>query len=160
MSKRGLIRPATLDDVPFFAENLRDIDRLEFDVMSGGKPLEDNLASLIDRSRAPLVGEDDGEPFTIFGVVRPTLISGTGHPWMAATPKIEERRVARTFLGRSREGLGRIAGDCNFLWNLVHEHNETSIRWLKWMQFVFTGESYDIRGHKFLYFKMEPDDVF
>lgn len=159
MSKRGLIRPATLDDVPFFAANLREIDRLEFDVMSAGAPLEDSLANLIRRSDAPLVGEDQGEAFTIFGVLRPTLISGTGHPWMAATPKIEDPRVARTFLSRSREGLGRIAGECNFLWNLVHEHNQTSIRWLKWMQFVFTGESHVIRGHKFLYFKMEPDDV-
>lgn len=153
------ITPPTYEDLAYMAAHMRDMDRLEFRLMSGGLPTMDCMHLLQERSSKMLVGRWHGEPVVLYGVTPTTLLSGRGQPWLAATSRVTERQIAKAFLRESRRALAGLSEGYDYLWNLVHAENAVAIRWLKWLGFTFTGLGAVVQGHRFEHFKMELEDV-
>lgn len=141
------------------AAEMRAADRMEFDLMSGGKSIPETLNYMKGRSRVAKAAYVDGELVCVFGIIAPAILSTVGSPWFAATDRINQPDVRRLFLRRSRYELAKLSEGFDKMWNVVEEGNRVAIRWLKWLGFVFPGMAYDIKGRNFLYFKMESDDV-
>lgn len=158
MSAASIARP-TAADLAFMEANMRDMDRLEFNLMSGGLSILTCLHKLNLRSSKMLVGKWKGEPVVLYGVTPVSLLGRQGQPWLAATDRITEGPIARAFLRESRRALADLADGYDYLWNLVHAENSIAIRWLKWLGFNFTGLGLNVQGHRFEHFKMELEDV-
>lgn len=141
-------------DIATMAEQVREMDRFEFDVMSGGKTVRECLDHLARRSRRARAAYADGRLVALYGVLTQTILSDEGHPWLCATAAIEDPETRRAFIAHSIPELLWVGGDLSLLWNLVYAGNRISIRWLKWMGFEFEDAPYMVRGHEFLRFKM------
>lgn len=147
------IRPLERRDLILMVEEMRDMDRREHDLMVGGDYLS-NFEYLMDRSRRARAGYADGELVAIYGVITRTPLTLIGHPWLAATTRVEEPRFRRPFLEHGRQELDWMREGFNSLWNIVMEENTLAIRWLKWMGFEF-GDRLMLDGVPFLHFSME-----
>lgn len=145
------LRQSDLDEIEPL---MRDIDRFEFDVMSAGRPLHENLKSLMDRSVRARAARVDGRLIAIYGVVRQTALSRTGNPWMAATSALEEPYFRRIFIERTHREIEWMAQGFDHFWNLVSIDNKIAIRWLKWIGFKFDDEPVDVFGHQFKKFQI------
>jgi len=147
-----LIREANDDDLVVMEGEIREIDRMEFDVMSGGKSVSECLDHLIRRSNKARAIYIDGNLVAIYGVLAKTLTSSEGNPWLAATTEIEKPGVRREFAKQTKPQIVWASQGFDHLWNLVAAENKIAIRWLKWIGFIFDGTSYSVSGHKFLKF--------
>jgi len=156
---QSMIKPMDETDTKIMAEEMREMDRFEFRVMSRGRSEKENLDMLLRRSRRSAAAYVDGEIVACYGVVAPTELSTVGHPWMCASDLVGMRQVRVEFLRRSNEQLAWMSQGFDFFWNLVSTENRVAIRWLKWLGFNFTGDVADVDGHPFAYFKMEAEDV-
>lgn len=150
-----LIKDLDRADIERMVQEMREIDRVEFRVMSGGKPEGETLDHLLRRSTRARAGYYGGELVCVYGVLSPTLLSREGNPWLCATDLIELKEVRKAFIRNTRSELSWMAEGFSRLWNLVLDQNVTAIRWLKWIGFRFDGTGYEIDGHRFLHFAME-----
>jgi len=139
-------------DVFIMQHRMRAIDRFEFEVMSGGQPLHENLMHLLGRSVRARAAYVDGRLVCIYGVISSTMLSTTGNPWLCATDALDEKEVRRVFLANMGPELQWVCEGFDRLWNLVSAENQVAIRWLKWMGFIFDETQYDVRGYPFLRF--------
>lgn len=144
-----------ISDIDDLIKDVRDIDRLEFELMSNGESLHDMLSDLHAKSIRARTARVDGHVVAIYGMIRQTILGGTGNPWMIATNEIYKTNVRRAFLQNTKRELAWLAGDLNYLWNLVHSKNVIAIRWLKWIGFKFDGSGFVSGEHEFLKFYME-----
>lgn len=125
------IRDATWKDVDHVLANLREADMRELNLASGFKPFRAIAQTM---SAAPVkAGLVDGKPVCLFGVV-PFSISGGGCPWMVGTDGIES--IPRTFVRESRKIVQGWRREFPYLENWVHDENEVSKRWLRWLGFA------------------------
>ncbi len=151
-----LIRPIEAMDIPHMAALARPMDRFEFDVMSGGLPVDTCLQHLVRKSDGNCrAGFVDGELVTLYGVVPGTRLTGGGNPWLIASDQVGNSNVRRQFLAMGPDQLSEISAGFNRLWNLVSVENKIAIRWLKFMGFTFRGREQMVRGHRFAQFEME-----
>lgn len=148
------IRNLCRDDIEVMAREMRAIDRLEFDIMSGGRDLLACLDHLFDRSRRARAAYVDGRLVAVYGVLSRTALSDEGNPWLAGTDLLLRRDVRREFARQTRDQVIWACDGYSRLWNIVSSENTLAIRWLKWIGFVFDGTAYDIRGHRFLKFQI------
>lgn len=148
------ISDLTDEDMALMAENIRDMDRFEFDIMSGGKPVIEILQHLMRRSVRARAAYVDDRLVAVYGVINQTVLSGVGNPWLAATDMIERPDVRRAFIRHTRSELAWLAEGLSTFWNMVYAENKLAIRWLKWTGFIFDGTEFDVRGHRFLKFEM------
>lgn len=149
-----LIKPLDAVDMELLARDMREIDRFEFSVMSGGRPLRDVLGEVLRFAGNGRAAYFDGKLVAVYGVNAKTSLSVEATPWMAATNEIANPMVRRAVVERSKSELLDLAGPYSRLWNVVSEGNRVAIRWLKWMGFTFDG-SIMIGPHRFLKFEME-----
>lgn len=141
-------------DLDLMETRIRDMDRFEFDVMSGGKTVRACLDHLKANSRRSRAAYLDGQIVAVYGVLAKTALTPVGNPWLAATDMIDRSDVRREFVRHTMDQMRWAADGFTSLWNLVSSKNTISIRWLKWIGFDFDGPSYDIHGHRFLEFRM------
>lgn len=148
------IRPLSDIDLELMADQMRPMDRYEFDVMSSGEGCLECLQHMLRRSHRARAAYVDDNLVAVYGVLTPTLMSDVGHPWLAATDMIERPDVRREFIRCTRSELLWLSDGFSSLWNIISDKNVIAIRWLKWVGFHFDGTEYDIRGHRFLKFNM------
>ena len=148
------IRPAGNEDLTLLASQMRDIDRLEVEAMTG-RDAASALMQFAPSSRRMTAGYADDRLVAVWGVSAPTLLSADATPWLLATDAIGDRDVRRTFLRLSRQEMERLVDGYRRLWNWVHADNAIAIRWLKWLGFQFPGAKSTVRGEPFLYFQKE-----
>lgn len=99
------------------------------------------------------VGVVEGEPVCVFGVVRPSLLSTDGWPWMVGTDRLPFR--GRAFLEGSREVVAEMRCRFPVLRNFVDARNSRAIRWLKWLGFtIMEAEPHGPLGLPFHPFEM------
>lgn len=159
MDDRVSISPPTAADLAYMDVHVRDIDRLEFDVMGNGRDFLTSLHELVRLSSKVLVGRWEKRPVVIYGIVPRSLLGAQASPWLVATDDIFDPAIARAFARHCRPALAGLSEGFDHLWNLVHTDNAAAIRWLRWLGFKFTGYDFDVSGHTFTHFKMEVDDV-
>ena len=161
----GLVFKPLVDcDLRALAGQMRPLDRLEFDVLVGGDPVQVlpamiqtgiQIGSQTGSTGAPaFAGWMDGRLVCCFGRLNGTLLSGHCAPWMLATPALERPAVRRAFLRVSRKIVRALVRDFISASNLVHAHNALTIRWLKWVGARFDRPAIHISGHPFLPFDL------
>lgn len=140
-------------DAELMAERMRDMDRAEFTAMTHGEPHRDSLIKLMRGSRVAKAAYVDGYLVAVYGVIARNALTTEGHPWLAATDRIDRKDVRRLFIKHTRTEFASMIGGFSYLWNLVSDDNDVAIRWLKWIGFEFDGSSYEIGGLRFLKFE-------
>ena len=159
------VRLATVEDAPFLALSMREIDRREMSAMSG---LPDTtrlrvrqIIELIRRSdglaRVALL---DGRHVCIWGVIKPGILAIEAHPWMLATDLIEDPIFSRAFVRRCRKEFeATIPRNVIRLYNFTATDNAVSMNWLRWIGFDFGADRYDHNGILWVRFDMEGQYV-
>lgn len=75
----------------------------------------------------------DGEPVSIWGLQRLSLLSDQGLLWMINTPKAYEHPLV--FARRSRIMMEQFLRECSCIIGYVQTDFSQSIRWMKWLGF-------------------------
>lgn len=134
---------------------LRHSDELECGA-SCGKRGDDAMQESYNLSEACWVGISNGLPVCVFGVVRTSILSNTGVPWLLATPEFEEEgldivRASKTYASLMRKHF-------RLLVNFVDARQEKSIKWLRWLGFTIEpSQPYGVAGLPFHKFWMKGD---
>lgn len=137
---------ATAQDADELALRMRAADRLEVALMHGHSP-ETAAHISLDVSDITFAARIGGELFCLFGASRLSLLDGTATAWMLCTDA-PERRPGR-FVASCRAGyriLSATLPDVELFTNLVHDQNQTAIRWLQWSGAWFAPHSEDVQG--------------
>lgn len=121
------------DYVDQMKRRLRQSDELEVGAACG-QTADWGLQRSYEMSEAAWVGLIDGVPACAFGVVRTSLLSSVGVPWLLATPEFEEQGLEIVRLSKTYSNLMR--GKFRLLMNYVDARQEKSIRWLRWLGFT------------------------
>ena len=83
------VRKATLEDIPYLSENLREADKKEI-FASSGRTAEESLTDAFSHENIGIwVGVYKDNPEIIFGVTN-SEDPNMGHPWMVCTDKLKE----------------------------------------------------------------------
>ena len=120
------IVPASPVHVGPIATRMRGMDQLECRVF-GHSPKEALRAGLLGSSIV-WTAKVNGRPEAMFGVVTTSLLDASGRPWMLMTD--EGARHAKALVRFGRLYTRALLRHYDVLENLVHAHNDKSIRWL------------------------------
>lgn len=127
------IRDATVDDLEFFAANMRQADKDEAVAQTGMHPSM-ALGMAFGISDYCKVGTADGVPVCIFGVSDVGgLCESIGSPWLNGTDELPKH--ARAFARRNIPVVEAMNERYHRLINYVDARNKMAIRWLKWLGF-------------------------
>lgn len=129
------VAPPTEADIVAIAADMRPADRAEVWAASRLGP-EPALRRSLDASTHAWAIRVDGQPLVLMGVGPISLLGGIGVPWLlSAGPAVRHAKVLH------RAGLPILAAMRAaypaLLVNFVDARNATSIRWLRWLGFVF-----------------------
>lgn len=130
--RKGRIERAFSDHVKLIVNNLRESDVHEIRAMTP-LPVQDALIAAIRGSRKAWAWVIDGEVVCIFGVAPLSMVTGSGSPWMVATPDVYKHRLA--FLRESRRWVRVMRSMFPLLWNCTAAGNKAGIEWLQWLGF-------------------------
>lgn len=148
---RVVFRAPTEADLDALAASMRPMDVKECDLIAGCAPRE-ALAQCVANAEWSTVALIDGAPVCVFGLSEASFLGGDAYPWMLCTKGIE--RHARTLLTCAPRFLGEMQAQSERLSNVVHGHNHSAIRFLRWCGFSF-GEVFEVKGEPFLRFSWE-----
>lgn len=146
---RAVFRPPTEQDLDALASRMRAMDVLECEIVAGLAPRE-ALASCVAGAAWSSVMEIEGEVVCAFGVTEADFYGDDAAPWMLCAEGVE--RHAKTILTLTPRFYGEMQQGRERLANLVHAHNRSAIRFIKWCGFEF-GEEVSVRGEPFLPFE-------
>lgn len=147
------IVPCTPDRLAHIAANLRPGDREEVWASGYDDPLQ-AIQQSVAFSTHSAVFLSDGEPFLVGGVSPLSLTSGTGSPWLLATPVLRRERRALQRLVPPYIAAMRAAYPT--LINYVHAKNLPAVAWLQRIGFVMEPAApHGPRGEPFHRFSME-----
>lgn len=127
------IRPATIFDVIYIAENLREADRREALLMWHDWPPEFRAQTTMQQSDRAYVGTVDGVPAVAFGTVPQSLMQRTAIVWLFGTSQMEKH--ARELIRRRKAGLALVTEGWDRIGNAVHAENALAHAWLRSMGF-------------------------
>lgn len=142
--------PPTYADLDYLAEHMREMDRRECDVIGEASP-RDVLDQCVRDADWAYVAEIDGKPVCVFGMTTQDVFGAVAAPWFLAAEGIE--RHAKVLLQLTPGYISRMRGSSERLFNLVHAHNRSAIRYLKWCGFTM-GERIEMKGEPFILFEM------
>lgn len=129
-------RPATLDDVEYVAEHMREEDIEEAGAF-GLPPLEALTIGFNNSNICQTLLTPDGTPCAIAGISPSTIHPTWGAIWMLGTHHIEE--VPITFIRHSRKAIKALfeATEYDAFFNYTYARNTVHHKWLKWCGFTF-----------------------
>lgn len=141
------IRLATMEDVMWLAERLREADRAEIAAASGLSPAV-SLARGLAYSKPCLVGLSGETPVVTFGII--PVSSETGSIWLLATDDIDTH--AREYLRRARPWLDAQQLIYKNLVCIADARNTKHQRLIKWAGFkqVERIEHYGVERRPFI----------
>ena len=142
---------ASIDHIPYLAENMREADRRELEAMLVVP--EYALVCGINESAWAKTVIVEGRPALMFGVSDTSILSGIGIPWLLGTDDMERMKV--TFIRQCRWFVLEMLRSYPVLVNYVDARNATSIRWLTWLGFTLDpAEPHGFNGELFHRFEM------
>lgn len=112
---------------------LRYSDELEVGAACG-QSADWGLQRSYELSEAAWVGLIGDNPVCAWGVVRTSILSSVGVPWLLATPEFEEEGLE--IVKQSKTYSELMKSRFRLLTNYVDARQEKSIRWLKWLGFT------------------------
>lgn len=154
------VRDATMDDVRYISDNMRQIDRHEIYAMAGSRPYRAVRAGFMLSKRCR-VGVVNGSPVCIYGVVNKSVFTTEGSVWMLGTDEL--RRHAVRFLRMNKESseIDLITKGFDYVDNWCHNENKITIKWLQWLGFNVRdkAEPKGFKGEDFRYFWKDLTNV-
>lgn len=148
---RVVFRRPTESDLDAIAAAMRPMDAKEC-LLVAGLPAREALKECVANAEWASVALIDDKPVCVFGLTEASMLGGDGYPWMLCAEGVE--RHARTLLICAPRFVGEMQAQCERLSNVVHAHNRSAIRFLKWCGFTF-GEEFHVKGEPFLTFSWE-----
>lgn len=127
------VRPATLFDIVYISENLRECDRVEADLMGQSISPVDRAVITMQASSCAFVGTVDGIPALAFGTIPTSMVNKSAAAWMFGTDQIYQHR--RAVIRRRHDALARMTKGWDRIGNAVHAENALAIAFLKSMKF-------------------------
>lgn len=135
------------------ALTMRKEDALEVYLSHGKNPFD----SLMDSWRISdysVIITDDDTPLCMYGLVKTTIMTGAGVPWMLSSTEVLKH--VKTLLPKSKDVVAEMLTVCTRLSNHVHCDNKMSIRWLKWLGFTMEEpQFYGVHNELFHRFNLE-----
>lgn len=148
--------PVGPGDLEIVADNIREADAREIWRSTGQSPLPALEFAVEASCRAGLVVIDN-QVAAVCGIVRHSLLSGSGSPW-AITTKIVNR-YAKSLVRASRKVLydilrpecpGRLVVEVDAEYRAAH-------RWLAWLGFELAPPHLNARGYPFVFGVLPAD---
>lgn len=151
-------RRATLDDVRFVADAMRERDRAEVYDLAGESPYA-ALFRLLHVSQPALAVLDDLDGVVAMCGVVPqgATLSRVGSPWMLASRYADEPHFRRDVARHSRGNVRALmrAYGYSYFGNWISAKQKVHIRWLQWVGFtVHPPVSFGCFGEDFHYFEL------
>lgn len=148
---RGWVRPTVIEDLLDLLPLRRaDNDELAAQNRDPFDALHDSYMASKPHVFTIVV---DGKPAGVFGVGQgPTMHHGV--PWMLGNEKL--LKIPRDLVVIGREWINYLNGIYPHLENWVDARNDVSIRWLKAMDFVFDGQTYEVQD-RFIFRRFTRD---
>lgn len=138
-----------MSDIDELVEHMRDQDVVEVTEL-GATPEYAVQQSFQNSHKKFSVRLNTGELVCSFGVG--SVTDDIGMVWLLGTKHI--KKIRKTFLKHSRDWLAHLMVGYDFVYNVVHIGNTTSVKWLKWLGAVFLGEP---APANFQYFRIGGD---
>lgn len=91
--------------------------------------------------------DETGEVLTVFGL---SSVEDCGIPWMVSSPNMIKHK--KLLMRYAKKVIKEMLKQFETLFNYVDARNELHIRWLKHMEFQFTGRDLIINGVPFRFF--------
>lgn len=145
---RVTFRPPTPADLDALSKSMRPIDAFECKLVLGLEP-RDALEACVTDSISASAAIIDGRVVCVFGYSE-SFLGEEAYPWLLCADGIE--RHARTMLTCAPRFLGEMGRPGQRLANIVHAHNRSAIRFLRWLGFRF-GAEIMVKGEPFLPFE-------
>ena len=130
------ISPATADHALYVAANIRKADEKELWDISLIKPKEALLKSL-EISDFISTGYINNEIVSMFGLVKISLLSNAGRPWMISTTALDNKKYWKDFHRMGKKVVLAMLTICPYLENYVEASNKRAVRWLDALGFNF-----------------------
>lgn len=127
------IIPATADHALCVARDMRQADIDECRAASGHSPGVACVRSWSESTHCWAAVDDDGVPFTIFGVG--PVLDDLGSPWLLASSRMYAHRSF--FARNTRPIVALMHAAYPILLNYVDARHNEAIRWLMWAGFKF-----------------------
>jgi hypothetical protein len=143
---KPFIRPSTLADVHYLAENLSTADIQEVHACSGASPLQAVHSGFVAGQCYTV--DLDGDCIVMFGVNGPK--GGPAAPWMLCTDDISK---ATGLVREARRIVQRMLQNHSFLANFAWSKNLVHLKWIMWLGFEFNGRQHIANGETFLWFE-------
>jgi hypothetical protein len=144
-----LIREATVQDIFYIGDNMREDDIYEIWAAHKTTPRYAAMGCYLQKECLCVLVDDI--PVILFGCADNDSF---GVPWMLATDDI--KKIGIQFILGSQEYVNRWFEQYKLLTNYVHAHNKVSIRWLKWLKFNFL-ETVLVNGEEFIRFEKKEE---
>ena len=130
------ISPSTSDHACYVAANIRKADEKELWDSMLMKPKE-ALQKSLETSDFISTGYINNEIVGIFGLVRVSLISNKGRPWMISTTALDNKKYWKDFQKIGKVVIVAMLQLFPYLENYVEASNDRSVKWLKVLGFQF-----------------------
>jgi hypothetical protein len=130
------IVPALPEHIPIIATKARPADIDELWAQGRQTPAQ-CMETGLRLSVTAFTGLVDGVPVLMFGATPYSILAGQGVAWMVGSTDLDQLRVQKALLRKSREGLDILQRQFPLLFNHVDERNESAKRWLAWLGFSF-----------------------
>ena len=145
----GHLRKATLQDLRYVADNMREVDKLEALYQTGQEPQQALQFTYICSKVNMAIADDNDQPIGLCGVVHGGVI------WMVGTDKLfENKKYKIQLIRKGREWVESLLKSYDILYNFVYAENDSAIKWLRSLGFTFINyhEKYGIQGKPFYEF--------
>lgn len=140
------------------AFNMRTQDMIEC-ALGGKTPLE----ALITPFRYQRSGVktytilDNNKVVAMFGAVSTANNLKHASVWLLGSKNIEQ--YSTWILKRTKKWVDYVSSDYDFVFNLIPEENQVTIKWLKWIGFEFSNKEILVKGVRVLYFSRKIHGV-
>ncbi len=145
----GHLRKASLQDLRYVADNMREVDRLEALYQTGQEPQQALQFTYMCSKVNMAIADDNDQPIGLCGVVHGGVI------WMVGTDKLfENKKYKIQLIRKGREWVESLLKSYDILYNFVYAENDSAIKWLRSLGFTFINyhEKYGIQGKPFYEF--------
>ena len=128
----GYLRKSKLSDLNYVCHNMRKMDRLEAKYQTGKDPEDALRLSYLFGERVLTIAGDTNQPMGLCGVVKDGCI------WMICTDELfSNKKYKIQLIRKGREWVDSLLKSYKVLYNFVYAENDSAIKWLEALGFVF-----------------------
>lgn len=144
--------PTVAADLVELEENIRDIDKLECEVILG-LSVKKALQLSTAMSYETLTGRVNGDLVAVFGIASVNILTTEATPWLLATNNIDKYIFA--FTRNNKKIIAKWKKRHSIMRNYIHVDNKITIRWLRWLGFdIQPPKPYGVKGELFHQFEL------